>query len=78
MSPPFVAELLSQPDIDRFEASLAEAKRAVPEATWVRLDQLAPLNSSDCFFDFVHLNMQGQSIATPEFLEALAGATGRP
>ena len=36
------------------------------------------LNSSDCFFDFVHLNMQGRSIATPEFLEALAAAAGSP
>ena len=78
VSPPFVAELLGQSDIDGFEASLAEAMRAVPGAIWVRLDQIAPLNSSDCYFDFVHLNMQGRSIATPELLKALAGATDRP
>jgi len=56
-----------------FEASLADAKRVVPEAAWVRLDRLDGLTSSDYFFDLVHLNAQGQRIATPEFVRALGG-----
>ena len=72
VSPPYVAGLLNPTDIERFEASLDEARRAVPEARWIRLDQLAPLQSADYFYDFVHLNMQGRRIATAEFLNALA------
>ena len=73
----FETALLSQPDIDRFEASLAEVKRAVPEAAWVRVDQIVGLKSADYFSDFVHLNMQGRRIVTPELLKSLAGAAGR-
>jgi len=78
VSPPYVGGLLSQPDMEQFEASLADAKRAVPEATWVRLDHVARLKSADYFSDLVHLNMQGRSIATAEFLKSLAGRATRP
>lgn len=60
-----------------FEAALANASRAVPEATWVRLDRLEGLSSTDYFFDLVHLNAHGQRIATPAFLQALGEATVR-
>ena len=60
-----------------FEAALADARRAVPEATWVRLDQLEGLTSSEYFFDLVHLNAHGQRIATPEFVKALGGTRTR-
>jgi hypothetical protein len=72
VSPPFIAELLCQHDIQLFEASLAEARRIEPEAAWVRLDQLPSLNSSDLFSDLVHLNMQGRGIATVDIMKALA------
>ena len=73
VSPPYAAGLLSRPDIEQFESALSKAKRAVPEATWVRLDQLETLNSADHFYDLVHLNMQGRSIATAALLGTLAG-----
>ena len=53
---------------------MAEARGSVPEATWVRLDRLEGLTSSEYFFDLVHLNAYGQRIATPEFVKALGGA----
>jgi hypothetical protein len=78
VSPPFVEQLLTEADIERFEASLAEAKRLVPAAVWVRLDEMPALNSADYYSDFVHLNREGRTIATPELLKTLGGATVRP
>jgi hypothetical protein len=73
VSPPYASGLLSQHDLQLFEASLAEARQGTPEAEWVRLDQLASLKSADYFYDLVHLNMQGRRIATAILMKALTG-----
>jgi hypothetical protein len=73
VSPPYAAELLSEHDIQQFEASLADVRQSAPQASWVRLDKLPALHSADYFYDLVHLNMQGRGIATNAFLKALAG-----
>ena len=39
----------------------------------MHLNQLASLKSADFFYDLVHLNMQGRSIATAALLGTLAG-----
>ncbi len=72
VSAPYVQGLLSRDDRREFEVSLADLKRRVPEARWVRLDQLQALESADLFYDLVHLNMRGRQVATGGFLGALA------
>ncbi len=67
VSPPYLQEFVSPEDALRFEDALTEARRRVPEAHWVRLDELSSLRSADYYYDPVHLNMQGRQIAT-EFL----------
>jgi hypothetical protein len=67
----YAREFLSPPLTAQFEATLAAAERAVPEARWVRLDQVTGLNSDDHFWDLVHLNFYGQQIATKAFLDQL-------
>jgi len=51
-----------------FEAALTEAQHSVPKASWVRLDQVNGLTSNEYFWDFVHMNSYGQTIATEAFL----------
>jgi hypothetical protein len=77
VSPLYVVGLLCQDDLHQFELSLADAKRSVPEARWVRLDQVQSLQSNDYFSDLVHLNMRGRRIATGQFLKTLAEVSGR-
>jgi len=53
-----------------FENALANA-RLIPRAQWVRLDKLPDLNSNDYFWDLVHMNTNGQRIATTALLSQL-------
>ena len=78
VSPRYRSELLSPDDTRRFEASLAAAIEAVPEATWVRLDHDPRLDSDDCYFDLVHVNLHGRNLVTPALLAAVEGVGGRP
>ena len=78
VSPPYVEGLMDAGALARFEASLSDLARAVPAARWVRLDRVPSLQSADCFYDLVHLNMQGRRIATDTFLSALRDAHARP
>jgi len=54
-----------------FEKSLADVQHAFPDALFVRLDQVAELQSDDYFSDPVHMNGAGRDIATEVFLKAL-------
>jgi hypothetical protein len=76
VSPLYNSEVVTAEDVARFQASVDDAKRAVPEATWVHYDELAAMNSNDCFSDLVHANRRGRSVITPEFLKSLNGAAG--
>jgi hypothetical protein len=71
VSPAYVTEFLDPKDTLRFETELADARQAVPQAQWVRLDRLPELNSNDNFWDLVHMNPDGQQIATRAFLSWL-------
>ena len=73
-SPIYNAEFLTEAVRRRFEEFLAEAQQEAPEALWVRLDQVPELNSNQYYWDLVHLNAQGQAIATQVLLEKLKAA----
>jgi len=70
VSPMYTEEFLTSEVVGQFEASLFEARRNAPEALWLRLDKVRELNSNDNFWDFVHMNVDGQRIATEAFLSA--------
>jgi hypothetical protein len=71
VSPAYENEFMTTEFKIEFENALAEAKRTVPQAHWIRLDQLDELNSNENFWDLVHMNMYGQKIATKVFLGLL-------
>ncbi len=71
VSPPYTAEFLGPEDTRRFETELADARQAVPQVQWFRLDHLPELNSDENFWDLVHMNPYGQEIATRAFLSWL-------
>jgi hypothetical protein len=54
-----------------FEEMLADIQHKVPQAHWIRLEQLDELNSNEYFWDLVHMNTYGQKIATEVFLGQL-------
>jgi hypothetical protein len=60
--------ILPETDL-KFETALAEVKHRVPEAEWLRLDQLPGLAANENFCDLVHLNTSGKQTAT-EALQA--------
>jgi hypothetical protein len=68
VSPAYKREFVTPEVTGRFERALSEAQRQAPQASWVRLDNLAELNSNDYFWDLVHMNLSGQGIATKAFL----------
>jgi hypothetical protein len=67
----YANEFLNPTVISEFEETLAEARLSVPMAHWVRLDLLKELNSDDNFYDLVHMNPDGQLIATEALINDL-------
>lgn len=68
VSPAYAEEFLTPRVKREFDQCLTEAQHSVPEASWLRLDQLDELNSNDYFWDLVHMNSYGQKTATRAFL----------
>jgi hypothetical protein len=68
VSPIYSEEFLAAGASEQFEKSLADLERRVPQAHWVHLETLPALNSNEYFWDFVHMNADGQRIATEAFL----------
>jgi len=76
---PVYAHQFLTPDVVRsFEATLAEAQQAVPQAHFVRLDQLPALKSDYYYADFTHLNGEGKRIATEALLKQLGNDSHVP
>ena len=71
VSPIYAQEFLPSETLGRFEASLTELERSVPQARWVHLERLSELHSNELYWDFVHMNVNGQRIATDELLRQL-------
>lgn len=68
VSPLYKREFLAPEVVERFEAALTDAQSGTPEALWLRLDEIPDLHSNDYFWDLVHMNSEGQRIATKAFL----------
>ena len=74
-SPVYLQEFAT-PEVQRhFNALLDEAQKQVPDALWVRLDQVPEFRSEKYYWDLVHLNAPGQARAT-EILRARLRSAG--
>ncbi len=71
MSPIYQNEFLTPAVRRDFEKTLDDIQRACSPPPLVRLDHVPLLNNNDCFYDFIHLNIHGQQIATSALLEQL-------
>jgi hypothetical protein len=71
-SPFYQDEFLTPALRHEFEMELTGLQVAWPQTRWIRLDGLPALQDNRMFADFVHLNRDGQRIATRAFLEELA------
>lgn len=78
VSPTYSREFMTPEIICQFEESLREVQHGVPEAQWLRLDQLPALASDDNFCDLVHINLFGQKIATEALQAWLKGTAPQP
>jgi hypothetical protein len=78
VAPEYAREFLTPEVRANFEGFLAKARNAVPEASWMRLDQLSALDSNEYYGDFVHLNGAGRRIATAAFLKTFEERSRRP
>ena len=70
VSPTYTKEFLTPEIQQQFEQSLTQVQRQFPQARFVRLDQVAALESDEFYSDPVHLNGAGRDIATAAFLKA--------
>ena len=73
-SPTYRREFVTPEVQRRFEETLTEARRRIPEALWIRLDAAPELKSDEDYWDLVHLNAAGQAKATKILREQLAAA----
>lgn len=71
-------ELLTQDDVQKYEAELANVQRRYPKVEWLRLDQMPGLNSDENYCDLVHMNVYGQEVATKAFLAWLKQPAHQP
>ena len=71
-SPLYRSAFVSAPVRERFEEMLTEALKQVPGTICIRLDRVTELQSDQYYWDFIHLNVQGQTIATKALLAQLA------
>jgi hypothetical protein len=68
VSPAYAHEFLMPEVVRTFETALMDAQHVDPYAQFVRLDEVAVLNSNEYYSDLVHLNGGGRQIATNAFL----------
>lgn len=71
VSPIYQKEFLTPITTEDFERTLADIQRCCAQASLIRLDHISDLQNNDVFADLVHLNTNGQRIATTAFLEQL-------
>ena len=69
--PAYAKEFLSPETTRQFEDALSDVEGRVPQANWVHLEKLPTLHSDNYFWDLVHMNADGQQIATDEFLRQI-------
>ena len=71
MSPIYQREFMKPMATREFEQALADAQAPGANLPMIRIDKLPVLHNNDVFWDFVHLNMDGQKIATAALLTEL-------
>jgi hypothetical protein len=71
VSSAYCEELLTSKVILKFEDALMDFRNIAPEALWIRLDQIKTLHLDKYFYDLVHMNSDGQQIATDAFMHQL-------
>ena len=69
ISPSYQKEFVTTAVRKRFEMELEYFQKTWPQAQLIRLDQLPTLQDDSLFEDLVHMNRQGQQIATIAFLD---------
>ena len=77
VSPIYEKEFLTVNTTEDFEQTLADIQRCCAQANLIRLDHISDLHSNDVFADLVHLNTNGQRIATSALLEQLENKVGQ-
>lgn len=78
VSPAYNAAFVDETISAKFESMLRSLESANPSAVVVRLDRMAALQSDRLFWDLVHLNYEGQKLATTELIEELKSAAQKP
>lgn len=78
VSSAYVKELITTEVQQHFEEVVAEAQHSFEEVHWVRLDQLDGLSTNEYFQDLVHMNSNGQKIATEALLDRIREFTTLP
>jgi hypothetical protein len=71
VSPVYEKEFLIPETRQKFEGALTDIRNSMPAVHWVRIDQVKELNSNEYFWDLVHMNPDGQKIATEAFLHQI-------
>ena len=71
VSPAYEKEFLIPEVRRKFEGALTDIQNNMPEVHWVRIDQVKELNSNEYFWDLVHMNSNGQTLATEAFLREI-------
>ena len=71
VSPIYQKEFLTPNVAQEFEETIAEVQNCCAQTRLIRLDQLSALEDNNVFRDLVHLNTNGQQIATAALLEQL-------
>ena len=69
VSPTYASRLLAPGVLDQFEQSISAIQQEVQGVEWVRFDRMKDLVSDQTFCDLVHMNRDGQALATRFFLK---------
>ena len=78
VSPAYLEEFVTPQVSDDFENALANARRLIPQAQWLRQDRSPDLRSNDYFWDLVHMNANGRRIATEALLRQIQALSDAP
>ena len=77
VSPPYRQAFADDASVEVFERAIERMKSADPNLQIVRLDRELPLQPAEVFWDLVHLNDDGNHIATRLVVEQFSAASAR-
>jgi hypothetical protein len=78
VSPEYIRRFVDAETTAAFERMLSELHNRHPAAKFIRLDQEPSLQKDDFFWDLVHINADGQKVATCRLIEQLINQTRQP